>query len=309
MLDQLLATLLPLLELQSSLVLMMAAGIFLAKSGVVTHAGRQVLTDVTIKIFIPCNILKSFLGDMDLSILRSCSLLLGVAVAMELLCVALNKVLYNRYPPERRKLLQYTTLCSNSGFLGTAISEGLYGDLGLLYNSIFLIPMRIFMWSIGLSYFTAPPSKKEVVRKVLCHPCLVAMYFGLFFMLTPFSLPGILESTVRSVAGCTNPMVMLITGTILADMDPKRFLDRDALYFSFIRLVALPLAVWLCCLPLPMDPVAKAIAVLMTGMPGASTTVLFAARYDGDAPFATKCVVLTILLSIFTIPIWGLVLA
>ena len=152
--SQLTTTLFQLVELQTMLVLMMGAGLFLAKSGVVTKAGRQVLTDVTIKIFIPCNILKSFLGNMDLSILQSCSVLLGLAVAMELLYVVLNKFLYNKYPENRRKLLQYTTLSSNSGFLGTAISEGMYGDLGLLYNSVYLIPMRVFMWSIGLAYFT-----------------------------------------------------------------------------------------------------------------------------------------------------------
>lgn len=307
--SQLTTTLFQLVELQTMLVLMMGAGLFLAKSGVVTKAGRQVLTDVTIKIFIPCNILKSFLGNMDLSILQSCSVLLGLAVAMELLYVVLNKFLYNKYPENRRKLLQYTTLSSNSGFLGTAISEGMYGDLGLLYNSVYLIPMRVFMWSIGLAYFTTPPSKKEVVRKVFLHPCLVALYLGLFFMLTPLELPGLVESTVRSFAGCTTPMVMVITGTILADMDPRHFLDKDSLYFSAIRLLGLPFITWLCCLVLPMDPVAKGIAVLMSGMPGASTTVLFAARYDGDAPFATKCVVVTILLSVFTIPMWALLMS
>ena len=104
-------------------------------------------------------------------------------------------------------------------------------------------------------------------------------------------------------------MVMVITGTILADMDPRHFLDKDSLYFSAIRLLGLPFITWLCCLVLPMDPVAKGIAVLMSGMPGASTTVLFAARYDGDAPFATKCVVVTILLSVFTIPMWALLMS
>lgn len=306
MLNQLTNTLGPLLELQGSLVIMMAIGVFLAKTGTITKAGRQILTDVTIQIVIPCNILKSFLGAMDLSVLRSCSVLLGVAVAMELLYVVLNKFLYQNFPPERRKLLKYTTLSCNSGFLGTAICEGLYGNLGLLYNSIYLIPMRIFMWSIGLSYFTTPPSRKEVIRKVFLHPCLVAMYLGLFFMLTSFTLPSLLDSTVRSMSACTTPLVMLITGSILADMDPKHFVDRESLYFSFIRLVGLPLITYVCCLFLPMDTTAKAIAVLMSGMPGASTTVLFAARYDGDAPFATKCVVLTILLSVFTIPAWAL---
>ena len=308
MLTQLTGTLFPLLRLQGSLVLMMAAGLVLARLGIISRSGRQVLSDVTINLFIPCNILKSFLGELDMDVLRSCWVLLGLAVALELLYVLLNKVLYRPYPPARRKILQYTTLSSNSGFLGTAVSQGLYGDLGLLYNSVFLIPMRVFMWSVGLSYFTAPPSRREVVKKVFLHPCLVGLYLGVFFMLTPVSMPSLLDSTVRSMAACTTPMVMVITGSILADMDPQHLVDRDALYFSAIRLVGLPLITYLCCLFLPLQPEAAGIAVLMSGMPGASTTVLFAAKYDSDAPFATKCVVVTILLSVVTIPAWGMVL-
>ena len=216
MLTQFTATLLPLLRLQGSLVLMMAAGLVLARLGIISRSGRQVLSDVTINLFIPCNILKSFLGELDVDVLRSCWVLLGLAVALELLYVLLNKVLYRPYPPARRKILQYTTLSSNSGFLGTAVSQGLYGDLGLLYNSVFLIPMRVFMWSVGLSYFTAPPSRREVVKKVFLHPCLVGLYLGLLFMLTPLSMPPLLDTTVRSMAACTTPMVMVITGSILA---------------------------------------------------------------------------------------------
>lgn len=307
--DQLMGTLLPLAELQGMLVLMMAAGLLLARGGMITRTGRQVLSDVTIHLFIPCNIFKSFLGDLDLAILQSSSVLLALAIALELLYAVLNQFLYRRFPPEHQRILQYTTLSSNSGFLGTAISEGLYGDLGLLYNSIFLIPMRIFMWSIGLSYFTAPPSKKEVVRKVFFHPCLVGLYLGLFFMLTPLQLPPLIHSTVRSMASCTTPMVMIITGSILADMTFRHFLDRGVLYFSLIRLVGLPLITYLCCLFLPLDSTAKGIAVLMSGMPGASTTSLFAVRYNSDASFATRCVVITILFSVITIPAWSLILA
>ena len=52
------------------------------------------------------------------------------------------------------------------------------------------------------------------------------------------------------------------------------------------------------------QPVARGIAVLMTGMPAGATAAIFAARYDSDAPFATRCVVLTTLLSMFTLPLW-----
>ena len=42
-------------------------------------------------------------------------------------------------------MLQYCTLVSNGGFLGNPVAEGVYGDMGLLYASLFLIPMRVVM--------------------------------------------------------------------------------------------------------------------------------------------------------------------
>ena len=30
-------------------------------------------------------------------------------------------------------IFQYATVCSNAGFLGNPVAEGLYGSLGLLY--------------------------------------------------------------------------------------------------------------------------------------------------------------------------------
>ena len=42
-----------------------------------------------------------------------------------------------------------------SGFLGNPIAEGIYNEVGVLYISIFLIPMRIVMWSVGTTYFVA----------------------------------------------------------------------------------------------------------------------------------------------------------
>ena len=46
----------------------------------------------------------------------------------------------------------------------------------------------------------------------------------------------------------------------------------------------------------------------MTGMPAGATASIFAARYKSDAPFATKIVVLSTLLSMVTLPLWSLIL-
>lgn len=56
---------------------------------------------------------------------------------------------------------------------------------------------------------------------------------------------------------------------------------------------------------LGLDPVSLGVSVLMTGMPAGATAAIFAARYDSDAPFATKCVVMSTLLSMLTLPMWS----
>ena len=47
----------------------------------------------------------------------------------------------------------YGTVCTNAAFLGNAITEGIFGAAGLMLTSIFLIPQRMAMWSVGASYF------------------------------------------------------------------------------------------------------------------------------------------------------------
>lgn len=37
--------------------------------------------------------------------------------------------------PGKKKVLQYATICSNAGFMGNPIIEGIYGQEGLLYAS------------------------------------------------------------------------------------------------------------------------------------------------------------------------------
>lgn len=61
--------------------------------------------------------------------------------------------------------------------------RALLGSEGLLYASVALIPIRLFMWSAGLALFTAT-DRKSVVKKLLTHPCMVAVYIGLVPMIS-----------------------------------------------------------------------------------------------------------------------------
>ncbi len=88
---------------------------------------------------------------------------------------------HNRFDDSKAIILKYATLVSNAGFMGLPIVESIYGQTGLLYASIALIPQRVFMWSAGLSLF-AQTDYKNMIKKVAFHPCIIAVYIGLPYL-------------------------------------------------------------------------------------------------------------------------------
>ena len=122
-------------SLQLTLFAMMLTGALLKKKGIIDENGKKCLSDLCISVVIPCNIFKSCLIDFNADILRACAALLASAVVMQLFCLALNKFLYNHYPAQQKKVLQYCTIVPMSGFLGNPIDVGLIpGGTYVLYD-------------------------------------------------------------------------------------------------------------------------------------------------------------------------------
>lgn len=296
-------------NLQLSLFLMILIGCYLRKKEIVDEAGKRCLTDLVVNVIIPCNIIKSCLMPFEGNIFVTCGRILAAGAILQLLFMGLNHSLFNRYPDTRKKVLQYGTLVCNSGFLGYPVAEGVYGSLGLFYASVFLIPLRMVMWSVGTSYFMASHmSRRQVLKKVLTHPCLIGVYIGILIMVTQVRLPGFFTMTIKYIGNCNAAITMFIIGTILADVPLLTIFNRDSFLYSVLRLLLLPALAWGVSAALHLDTVATGIAVLMTGMPAGATTAIFAARYGSDAPFATRLTVLSTLLSMFTILFWCAIL-
>lgn len=283
-------------------------GLILKKTKIIKGNEGQVLINLTIYLLLPLNIIDSFQMEFDLNTLVSFALILIISGAIQFFSMFLGQVLYQKRPENQKKVLQYATVCSNAGFMGSPIAQGIYGGLGLTYASIFLIPMRIVMWSVGVAYFTKSTNRREVVIRVLTHPCIIAVFIGLGLMLFQVRLPGFVGAAVTSVGNCATPISMIFIGTILAEVDVRRIFSKTILAFSVIRLLAIPGIVFLVLTILKIDPIVTGVSVLLSGMPAGSTTAILAAKYGGDQIFATKCVVFTTLLSMITIPIWSLLL-
>lgn len=297
-----------LFEMQGMMFLVMILGMVLKRAGIVEDSGKRLLTDLVIDVTLPASILRSFQMEFNHQILVSCMVIGIVAVLIQIGSYILSMLLYPGFPDERKKVLQYATICSNAGILGNPIAEGIFGSLGLLYASIYVIPQRAFMWSVGLTYFTEAPDKKTLFKKVITHPCILAVIFGFLIMIFQVQLPGFLSLTVRTIANANTFIAMMLVGTILAGVRFRELPGRETLYYAFIRLFLIPLIVLLICHAAGIDKMVTGVSVTLSGMPAASVTAVMATKYGKDEVFATKCVVLTTLMSMVTVPVWCLFL-
>lgn len=294
-------------DVQTVLFIYMAVGFFCRKVRIFTDEARDKLTDFVVLVTLPCMIFESFHMAFSLETLKQGAASVAIALVMACVALLLGKVLYNRFPYEEKSILQYGTLVSNSGFAGLPVVSGTYGDEGLFLGSLFIIPTRILMWSAGISLFTRADAK-QAVKKVLLNPGIIAVEVGLVRMVLQLPLPHFVDTAVDNLGACTSPMAMALVGAILADVPLKTVFDPKSFYLVAVRQFLLP-GICLAALKLlQVDPLTIGVSVALTGMPIGSTTAILAQKYGADAQFASKCVFISTLTSLVTVPILTLFL-
>lgn len=298
-----------LFRMQGMLFLVMLLGFCLTKKGMIRQENKDLLSDLVVKVTLPCSILKAFQMEFNSEILQSCMVILIAAIGIQLGSYLLAAVLYRRAESGHKKILQYATICSNAGILGNPIAEGIFGALGLLYASVYLIPQRTFMWSLGLTYFTESPNKRSLLKKVCTHPCIIAVALGLVIMIGQIRLPGVLDQTIQTLAGANTGVSMLFIGSVLTGVRWKELWNPLVIYYDAVRLFFVPLLVWACLSVFQVDSLVTGVSAVLAAMPAASVTAILASQYHCDEIFAAKCVVSSTLLSMITIPVWCLFLA
>ena len=203
--------------------------------------------------------------------------------------------------------MQYATMCSNAGFMGNPVVEGIFGAQGLLYASIYLIPLRFFMWSAGLSCFTRT-SLKDTLKKLAVHPCIIAVWIGFAVMLSQITLPSAISRTIGYISDCNLPVSIIVIGTILAEVSLKNIINFDSIWFCIVRLIILPLLVLVLCMALHMDTLVTGVCVTLTSMPAGSTTAILAEKYGGDYAYASEIILLSSVLSLASVPMFCMII-
>jgi predicted permease len=284
---------------QVFLLCLILVGVITVKVRIVDEHARLSLSDLVINIFLPCTILSAFFGT-DSSALPSFGIVLTISLGILTLSFFLSQLFYFKAGPKQKKVLLYATLISMATFLGTPVVESIYGLEGLPYVAAYLVPLRVAVWTLGIAIFAGG---KSSLKKILLHPCMAATYLGLLVMVTGFTPPALVSRLISSLGSCTTPVSMLVIGNIIAFSDPRKLFCGWTIYYTFVRLVFIPILAMGILFIIRPDPMIAGISVILSGMPAAVTTSLLADKYNGDKELASKIIFVSTLLSIFTAPL------
>ena len=295
-----------LLTMQGMMFLMILIGAGMRKIQIVTTEGRRSMTNLVVNLILPSNILYAF-SKADASAFRSMLVVVAMAFLIQLAWYLLSRVLWRGMDESRRGVMRYAFQFSNCGYVGNPVIEGLYGAPGLVYASVFLLPVRLFMWSVGLECFQkGAGSLRKTIERALTHPCVVATILGVVWMFFPVGLPDFLYNTISGFNQCLTPMTMLVIGFIMAETDLKKMFCKDLFVITVLRLLLQPLAVLAACRLLNLETLVAEVVTVLVSMPVANTTALLASQHDCDYTFASNVVVFTTLVSMITIPLYSL---
>ena len=287
-------------EMQLIMLCLILVGLITAKTGMVDNRARSSLSDLILNIFLPCNILSSFFGARR-SALPSLGIILVISAATLVLCFFMAKyVFYRKVSPEQKKVLLYASIVSNASFIGNPVIESIFGNEALIYSAVYLIPIRVALWTVGVAIFSGA---KGSLKKVFFHPCLVATYIGLLIMITDFSPSPVISRLTFGFGNCTTPISMMVVGNVLGSVEPRKIFSRLTFCYSFIRLLLIPLSLMSALMIFQPGSVVRGVAVILSGAPAPVTTTILADKYEADRELASKLVFVSTLLSIATIPL------
>jgi predicted permease len=287
------------------LFLVIMVGFVAKKRGLITEEVSQKLSGLLLYVTMPFMIIVSFHVDFSAQMLRNAGVIFALGVAAHVFSIVLGKLLFYKFPDSINRVMRFGAVFSNCAFMGFPVIDGLFGRDGIFFASMYIAVFHIFIWTYGIGLFSGGFDFKDTKKmlKSLINPGIVSVAAGLMIFVLQIKLPDPLYQALDMLGGMTTPISMMVVGALLADADFKKVMFKWHLYYGvLVRLLLIPLLVFLILRLFVIPPMLLGITVVLTAMPIAVNTAIFAEKYGGDAALASQYIALSTALSIITIP-------
>lgn len=287
------------------IVMMIVLGYVLRKKEIISDCGVSELSKMLLSVVLPFSVLSSGneTGTSDLAFsLLSCALVVAIYYLVSL---AISYVTFKTIHKDNSRLGVSVTMAvfANTGFIGIPLAKILYGASGLMVAVVYNLLYNLFLFTVGIRLFGSKenrPSWKEIV----IDPLSISSVLAILLFLSPYKIPPVINDVLVQVGDMTVPISMMIVGAWMVNVDWTRiFSSIDSYLVCFFRLILFPIIGLLILKPLISDEGFFGSVVLLTALPIGSLNIIFAEKYKADVNFANETMLLSMALSLFTIPI------
>lgn len=286
-----------------SLFLIILVGVYAAKKRIITKEINKGLTNILLKITLPCLVVSSFIFDLSDELKDNIIRCFIYSPLVLIISIVISYILLIPIKGEKKIIIQFANVFSNCGFIGFPIVFSIYGNEGVIYASIFNLFFTAFLWTYGVILFNGK-MKREDIKKVLLNPAIVAVFIGLIIMIFGFDIPSVLSSTLDLVGNMTSPLSMIIVGVILGNAKIISYLKYKTIYYSaFLKLIIMPCILILISKLLKDTSLVIKTLIIVTAMPAAAMTSILAESFDKESEYSAVIVFITTLFSVITFPI------
>lgn len=206
---------------------------------------------------------------------------------------------------DERKILEFSMIFANCAFIGFPILEAAFGAKGLFYGSFYVISFNLFMWSYGMVVLGRGRREIRVspLKMILNYgttPCLI----GLALYIWQLKPPAFLMTGASYIGSICTPLSTFVIGALLASMPVKEIFSSWKVYlFCFLKLLALPMIVVLCAKLAGLSAEMIYLSAIMSALPTAANTAMFAEIYDIRPKLAAHAVGMSSLLAPAAVPL------
>ena len=248
----------------------------------------------------------ALLGGMGRMVLYTVLSVL-MAAALAWLWLRLAKI-----PRAPGLILLFGLMFSNTGLLGIPMMNSLFAgqaQLGeaMAYTTAVELVSNVGLFTVGTAVMQLGCGRPgRLGWRGLLSPGMAGVLLGLVLLLTGAELPALASDFLSTAGAASTPLIMFIIGAQLGELRLGEALrDRRIYVFCALKLLLIPAA---SCLAIRLGigdgGLTGLVSVLLTAMPAPSCTALFSRQYGGDYSLATRCVLVSTLLSAVTIPLW-----
>lgn len=276
--------------------IILALGIILARTGVITDAfidaGSKLVFNVTLPALLFITISKTNIEHIANFSLIGYGLLATIIVF--LLLELLAEIFID--PPRERGVVVQGAFRSNMGIVGLAYCANAYGEVGLAAASIYLGPVTILFNVLAVITLNRSLNKHRSVAGTLFdiarNPLILGIVLALPVAWTHLQLPSILLQSGEYFAQMTLPLALLCTGASLS-LKALREDSHNAVIASVGKLLIVPFIITLGGYWLGFRDMDLGILFLMTSSPTAAASYIMVRAMSGNAVLAANIIALT----------------